>query len=99
MVKFPDKREWQCVFNPDNKGGLVWHKDGSKTNKGTGAGGCRWCSRREHTFSLGLHTTLFQAELHIIKACVMENTEKGYEGTSIFYSTVRQPSSPWTASR
>jgi len=22
-VKFPDKCEWQNVFNPDNKGGLV----------------------------------------------------------------------------
>jgi hypothetical protein len=63
---------------------LVWHKDGSKTNKGTGAGVYSWCSRSEHTFSLGLHTTLFQAELHIIKACVMENTEKGYTRRNIY---------------
>jgi hypothetical protein len=44
----------------------------------------RWCSRREHTFNLGLHITVFQAELYIIKACVMENTEKGYTGRNIY---------------
>jgi len=55
-ITFPDKCEWQNVFNPDNKGG-------SKTNKGIGAGVYRWCSRREHTFNLGLHTTVFKAEL------------------------------------
>jgi len=83
-IKFPDKCEWQNVFNPDNKGGLVWYKDGSKTNKGTGAGVYRWCSRREHTFNLGLHTTVYQAELYVIKACVMGNTEKGYKRRNIY---------------
>jgi hypothetical protein len=72
------------VFNPDNKGDMVWYKDGSKTNKGTDDGVYRWCSRREHTFNLGFHTTVFQAELHIIKAYVMENTEKGYTGRNIY---------------
>jgi hypothetical protein len=76
-IKFPDK----CAHNT---GDLVWYKDDSKTtNKGTGAGVYRWCSRREHTFELGLHTTVFQAELYIIKTCVMENTEKGYIGRNI----------------
>jgi len=37
-VKFPDNCEWQNKFQPDIKGGLVWYMDGSKTNKGTGAG-------------------------------------------------------------
>jgi hypothetical protein len=37
-VKFPGRCEWQNKFNPDNKVGLVWYTDGSKTNKGTGAG-------------------------------------------------------------
>jgi hypothetical protein len=41
MVKFPEKYEWQNRFNPDNKGGLFWYTDESKTNKGTGAGVCR----------------------------------------------------------
>jgi hypothetical protein len=33
--------------------------------------------------SLGLHTTVFQAEIYAIKACVMENIEKGYKGRNI----------------
>jgi hypothetical protein len=32
-VKFPDKCEWWNGFNPDNKEGLVWYTDWSKTNK------------------------------------------------------------------
>jgi hypothetical protein len=36
-------------------------------------------SRREHSFSLGLHV-----EIHAIKACIMENTEKGYTGRTIY---------------
>jgi ribonuclease HI len=71
-------------LNPDNKGGLVWYTDGSKTNKGTGAGVYRWGSRRGHSFSLGLHITLFQAEIYAIKACIMENIEKGYTGRNIY---------------
>jgi hypothetical protein len=59
-VKFPDKCEWQNGFNPDNKAGLVWYTDRSKTNKGTVAGVYRWGSRRGHSFSLGLHTTVRQ---------------------------------------
>jgi hypothetical protein len=36
--KFPDKFEWQNEFKTNIKGGLVWYTDGSKPNKGTGAG-------------------------------------------------------------
>jgi hypothetical protein len=74
-VKFPDKYEWQNGFNPDNKGGLVWYLDGSKTNKGTGAGVYRRGSRKGHIFSLGLHTTIFQAEIY---------AEKGYTYRNIY---------------
>jgi hypothetical protein len=52
--------------------------DGSKTNKSTGAGVYRWGSRRGHSFRLGLHTMVFQAEIYTIKACITENIEKGY---------------------
>jgi ribonuclease HI len=83
-VKFPDKCECQNGFNPDNKEGLVWYTDGSKTNKGSGTGVYRWGSRRGHSFSLGLHTTVFQAEIYAIKACIMQNIEKGYTGRNIF---------------
>jgi hypothetical protein len=99
-VQFSDKCEWQHGFNPDNKGGLIWYTDKSKTNKGTGPGVHRWGSRRGHSFSLVPHTTVFQAEIHAIKACIMENIEKGYTGRNIvFFLTVRQPSRPLTATR
>jgi hypothetical protein len=44
----------------------------------------RWGSRRGHSFSLGLHTTVFQAEIYAIKVCNIENTEKGYKGRNIY---------------
>jgi hypothetical protein len=59
--------EWQNGFNPDNKGGLVWYTDVSKTNKGTGAGVYRWSLRRGHSFSLGLHAIVFQAEIYALR--------------------------------
>jgi hypothetical protein len=70
MVKFPDKCEWQNGFKPelDIEGGLDWYMNGSKTNKGTGVGACRLGLRRGHSFSLGLHPTVFQAEIYTIRA-------------------------------
>jgi hypothetical protein len=44
----------------------------------------RWGSRRGHSFSLGLHTTVFQAEIYAIKACIMEYIEKGCTGRNIY---------------
>jgi hypothetical protein len=58
--------------------------DGSKTNKGTGIGVYKWGSKKGHRCNLGLHTTVFQAEIYAIKACIMENTEKGYKGMNIY---------------
>jgi len=40
-------------------------------------------SRKGHSFSLGIHTMLFQVEIYAIKACIMENIEKGYTGRNI----------------
>jgi len=33
IVKFPEKCEWQNWFNAENKWGLVWYTDGSKTKR------------------------------------------------------------------
>jgi ribonuclease HI len=65
----------------------AYHKPFTQTGqdqKGTGAGVCRWGSRRGHSFSLGLHTMVLQAEMYAIKACIMENTEMGYTGRNIY---------------
>jgi hypothetical protein len=64
-VRFPDKGEWQNGFTPNIKVGLIWYIDGSKTNKGTGVGVCRWGSGRKHNFSLGLHTTQYSRPKYI----------------------------------
>jgi hypothetical protein len=37
-IRISDRSEWKEGFQPDRKGGLIWYTDGSKTNKGTGAG-------------------------------------------------------------
>jgi hypothetical protein len=47
-------------------------------DEGTCAGVYRWSLRRGHSFILGFHTTVFQDEVYAIKACTMENIEKGY---------------------
>jgi len=52
-------------------------------NEGTGAGVCRQGWRRCHSFILGLPTTIFQADIYAIKACIMENTEKGCTGSNM----------------
>jgi hypothetical protein len=62
---------------------LVWHIDGFKTNKGTDAWVYIWGSRRGHSLSLGLHTTVFQVEIYATMACVTENVEQGYTGRNI----------------
>jgi hypothetical protein len=83
MLKLPDNCECQNGCNPDNEGGLVWYTDGSKTSS-------HWCwgvqvgCKKRHSFSLGLHIAVFQAEICAIKACVMENIEKGYRGRNIY---------------
>jgi hypothetical protein len=43
----------------------------------------RWGLRWGHSFSLGLHTTVFQAKIYGIKTCITENTENGYTNRNI----------------
>jgi hypothetical protein len=37
-----------------------------------------------HSFSLGFHTTIIQAELYAIRACIMGNIEKGYKDRNTY---------------
>jgi ribonuclease HI len=46
--------------------------------------GCINGAREGGIACLGLHTTVFQAEIYTIKACIMENIEKGYKGRNIY---------------
>jgi hypothetical protein len=53
IVSFPDRTKWKDGFQPDKKGGLIWHTDGSKINKGTGVGVCGYGTTQKLSFSLG----------------------------------------------
>jgi hypothetical protein len=57
------------------KVGLIWYTDGSKTEKGTGAGVYCHETRKKLSFRLGKYTTIFQAEVYDIKACTAENVD------------------------
>ena len=48
--------------------------------------GVSWSLSREHSFSLGLNGTLFQAAMYNIKICIMENIEKVYTETYCSFS-------------
>jgi len=51
--------------------GLVWYTDGSRM-EGTGAGVYGQSVKRRLSFPLGRYTTVFQAEIYAILACVHE---------------------------
>lgn len=57
--------------------------DRSKTNEGISAGVYKWGLRRGQSFSVGLHTTVLQAQIYAIKACIMQDIERGYTGRNI----------------
>jgi hypothetical protein len=52
--------------------GLVWFTDGSRTEDGTGAGVFGQSVNRKLSISLGKHTTVIQADVYAILACVHE---------------------------
>jgi hypothetical protein len=90
-IILPDRSEWKKGFEPDKTRGLIWYTDGSKTNKGTGAGVYCYGTRLRRSFSLGRYTTVFQAEVYAIKACADANMDRTIKiGTSIFCPTVKQ---------
>ena len=62
-VELPNKHEWQNGFNSDNERGLVWYTYVPKTSEGTGAGVYKWGSIKGNSFSLGVHSVVFQVEI------------------------------------
>jgi hypothetical protein len=46
-------------------------------------------SKSRQSFNLGIHITVFQAEIYvIIKACKMKDREMDFKGRNIFFSPV-----------
>jgi ribonuclease HI len=74
-IRFPDRSEWKKGYKPDRN--YLVHR-WLKKKKGTGAGVCCQGTRRKLSYSLGQHTTVFQAEIYAIKACINENIDGGY---------------------
>jgi ribonuclease HI len=68
---------------PPEVKGLVWYTDGSKMKEGTGAGFFGQSVKRRLSFSLGRHTTVFQAEIFAILACVYETFNRSEKYISI----------------
>jgi hypothetical protein len=83
-IRFPDGSQWKEGFQPDRKGGLIWYTDGSKTNKGTGAGVYCHGTGRKLGFSLEQYTTAFQAEVYATKACAVENLDMNNKNRNIY---------------
>jgi hypothetical protein len=82
--------EWKEGFQPWQKRGLIWYTDGSKTNKGTGAGVYCYGTGRKLSFSLGQYTTVFQAEVYAIKACSVENLDRNYKNGNMYILSIKQ---------
>jgi hypothetical protein len=68
----------------NRKAGLIWYTDGSKTNKGTGAGVYVHGTRQKFSFSLGQYTTVFQATVYAIKACMVVNLDRNYRNRNLY---------------
>jgi hypothetical protein len=77
-------------FPPNRRGGLFWYKDGSKKNKVTGAGEYCYGTGRKLNFSLGQYTTVFQAEMCVIKACAVEYLDRNYKNRKIYIMSESQ---------
>jgi hypothetical protein len=58
--------------SPPKIKGLIRYTDGSRMKEGTGAGVYGQSVERRLSFSVGRYTTVFQAEIYAILACVYE---------------------------
>lgn len=81
-VCFPTRHDW----NTDSVklDGSTWYTDGSKMAAGTGAGVC--CPMQDikcYYPPLGMHSTVFQAEVFAILMCSNLCIDRGYNNTCI----------------
>jgi ribonuclease HI len=73
MVTMLTGEEWtRSPGTPPVVKGLVWFTDGSRMEEGAGARVFGQSVNRRLSISLGKHTTVFQAEVYAILACVHE---------------------------
>jgi hypothetical protein len=68
-------------FELEEKQGSLMHS--SETNEGIRAGVHGYDRRKRFSFSLGQYTTAFQVEVRALKACAVENTDRGHKNRNI----------------
>ena len=61
-----ERSGWNGGSHELTKQGLIWHKDGSKTEKGVAAAAWRQFSEHEVICNFEMHATVFQAEVRAI---------------------------------
>jgi hypothetical protein len=76
-------------FNPIERGGSSGTQMAPR-HKGTGAEVYSHGRRRKLSFVLGRYTRIFQAEVHAIKECAVENLVRNYKNKNIYNISDRQ---------
>jgi hypothetical protein len=94
VVIFFDRSERKYGFQPNQKGGLIWYTDGTKTSKDTGTGVYGYTKRQKRSFILGQYTTVFRAEMCAIKACTVENLDRNNRNRNIYILSESQAAIP-----
>lgn len=84
-VIIPERESWKIGLPV--KAGSIWYTDGSKTEKGVGAGIYEPKTGTSLSMSLGRHTTVFQAEVAAVRYCIQEiNRRRDPTRTIAIYS-------------
>jgi hypothetical protein len=81
MIKFFEKCEWQNGFTLNIKESPAW--PGTQMSPTPMKALMLGCIDGAQKGGITSATTVFPAEIYTIKACVMENTEKGYTNRNI----------------
>jgi hypothetical protein len=74
-VNYHDRREWNDGFQPDRKRGLIWYTHMVQRKMKALGLECGYGKSKKLSYSPGQQTTVFEAEVYTIKACVIENAE------------------------
>ena len=84
------REEWKGKKTTTRNKDLVWYTDGSKMSSGTGAGIYGPKIKRSKSVPMGLHCTVFQAEVYAIIYCLWENIKLGHIGENVIIYTDSQ---------
>ena len=89
-IIIPKKETISNVISSLPRHASIWYTDGSKTDKGTGAGVVG--PGFQLSLSLGKAPTVFQAEILAIEICALQCINKRYKGVEIYIISDSQAS-------